>query len=302
MKIIEKLWRVQDAAKQCLSFEYYPPKEKKRWPAFFEKVKRMSRLEPEFIDVTWGTGDPTSLDSLEVSQMIQRLTKIDTMMHLTCTHRSKDELYKILKVVRDSEMDNIMALRGNRPDNRAWEAPANGFSSAAELVDFIRDAFKGHFCISVAAYPEGHRDCGTAADPNYYATDAYRRELEYLKQKVDAGADFVVTQLCFDMERLRQFGEDCRDVGINVPIVAGILPIHSLAVYRKIASFSASIPQQIQEEVAALKQDQIEDYAVDLLLRQLEELRGYGFFAVHLYTLNFEKIIKRTVALRGRYT
>lgn len=300
MKIIEKLWRARDARKQCISFEYYPPKSKDRWPGFYEKVKRMSRLQPDFIDVTWGTGQSSSLDSLEISQKIQHFTQIDTMMHLTCTHRTKDELYSILKAVRQSGMNNIMALRGNRSLDKPWEPVTGGLDSAAQLVDFMREAFRDYFCIAVAAYPEGHREQGQPPDPHYYTTNAYYAEIDYLKQKVDAGADFIVTQLCYDMDRLKQFASDCRDRGIKVPVIPGILPIHSFNVFNKIASFSASIPQEIHDRVRELTPETLGNYAIDLLSQQLDRLEGDDFCAVHLYTLNYEDIIARTLHRRGR--
>jgi len=297
MKIIQKLLKCCQQATPCLSFEYYPPKDRANWPAFYDKVQRMSALAPDFIDVTWGTGNPTSLDSLEISQAIQAVTGIDTMMHLTCTHRSQSELMEILSHVKEQAgIQNIMALRGNRPQEGDWQPTPNGFDSAAALVAGIRSHFGDYFSIAVAGYPEGHREDGRVCDPGYIRTQGYYAELDYLKRKIDAGADFVITQLCFDLDQLSRYRDDCHQHGITCPIIPGILPLHSRQVWDRIATFSASIPEALAHEysrVANADSDSFERFAVDLLSSQLSRLHKEGFWAVHLYTLNHEKIISQ---------
>ncbi len=297
MKIIDKLNQLQLEHNPCLSFEYYPPKSRELWTAFYEKIDRMSKLNPDFIDVTWGTGDPTSFASIEISNEVQRRTHIDTMMHITCTHRSKSELLQIVDdLLHHTSINNIMALRGNRPLSGSWQKHPEGFANACELVQALRSKFSDKLGIAVAGYPEGHREDGFPPDPSYVRTQPYYKELEYLKQKIDAGADFIVTQLCFDLDQLCRYRDDCCQAGINVPIVPGLLPIHSHKTWQRIAAFSASIPKDLSNNYEAHAHDDadhLEAFAVDLLNKQINRLHSEGFYAVHLYTLNHERLISK---------
>lgn len=301
MKIIDILQRHLAERTPCFSFEYYPPKSRENWADFYEKIQRMSRLSPQFIDVTWGTGDPTSMATVEISREIQARTHVDTMMHLTCTHRSRAELLELLeRVVGESEIRNILALRGNRPVGGRWVSHPDGFQNAAELVAGIRAQFGDLFSIAVAGYPEGYRDDGNAPDRDFIGTRDYYRQIERQKDKLDVGAGFIVTQLCFDLDQLCRYREDCEKYGIRCPIVPGILPIHSASTWEKVATFSASIPSDIDRryhDAIARGPQAFEDFAVSLLLEQVEFLHAHGFWAIHLYTLNHEKIISKAMRL-----
>ena len=294
MKIIDIL----NQASHCHSFEYYPPKSREKWPEFYQKIARMRALGPSFIDVTWGTGDPTSLATLEIAQNIQAESDIETMMHITCTHRSRTELLDILRhVVRDTSLRNVMALRGNRPPDGPWTPHPEGFQSARDLVAGIRQTFGDTLGISVAAYPEGHREDGLPPDPAFIGTRAYHDQIAYLREKIDAGADFAVTQLCFDLDRLCAFRDDCARAGISCPIVPGILPIHSRQTWDRIAAFSATIPAALARRYAALDSspESLAQFATDLLAEQMDVLHSHGFHAIHLYTLNHEKILSKAL-------
>ncbi len=295
MKIIDQLKQKAQLDQKTVSFEYYPPKCRDHWPAFYEKVERMSKFAPDFIDVTWGTGDPTSFASLEVADQIQRRTGIETMMHLTCTHRSRTELLAIVdQLIAQTPIRNLMALRGNRPLNGNWVKPNDGFASACELVRALRERFGAQLGISVAGYPEGHREDGLPPDPAYVRTPGYFKEIDYLRQKVSAGADFVVTQLCFDMDQLCRYRDDCVSAGIQVPIIPGLLPLHSHRTWQKIAMFSASIPASLAQQYDRHRDDDdeaLQDFALDLLDAQKMRLFAEGFVGIHLYTLNHERLL-----------
>lgn len=297
MRIIQKIERCIQTHAHAFSFEYYPPKDRDNWPAFYEKIGRMSRLNPAFIDVTWGTGDPTSFASIEIANTIERITGIETMMHLTCTHRSREELLDIVEdLLKNSPIRNIMALRGNRPPHAAWQKHPDGFSCAAELVGALRLRFGDALGIAVAGYPEGHREDGLPPSPEFVHTKPYFQQIDYTRKKIDAGADFIVTQLCFDMDQLCRYRDDCRKCGIQVPIVPGLLPIHSHKAWQKIAAFSASIPQELFVRYQAHQnddEDQLSQFAIELLDEQIDRLHAEGFYAIHLYTLNHERLISR---------
>lgn len=299
MKIIDIL--KQDD--QSVSFEYYPPKSRDRWMEFYEKIQRMKALRPKFVDITWGTGDPTSRATLEIASRIQGYNDgIETMMHVTCTHRERGALLDLLAQVRDeTSIRNIMALRGNRLPEGPWRPCAGGFQSACELVRGIRDAFGDVFGISVAGYPEGHREDGLPPDPEFQKTRAFGQQILYLRKKVEAGADFIVTQLCFDFDKLSVFRERCERDGIHCPIVVGILPICNRHTWERIAAFSASIPEALRarfERAVSPDGEGVEAFGVALLCEQIVKLRALGFPYIHLYTLNHEKMIARAL---GRF-
>ena len=284
---------------KAVSFEYYPPGNHELLPDFYTKVIRMSKLNPVFIDVTWGTGMASGLTSLEISQKIQQAVGIPVMLHLTCTGRSKQELMEILKIIRKSDIKNIMALRGNKPENQQWQPHPDGFRYAAQLVEFIRHHFDDEFVISVAAYPEGHNNKNTAdTNSDYFLTEQYDDELQHLKQKCDAGADFIVTQLCYDMQRIKKFKQDCRKINVQQKIIPGILPIHGWRTYDKINAFDASIPESIKLDINKIPNrntELLQQYASQLLHDQLKSLHNDDFNIVHIYTLNFEKVIRNTL-------
>lgn len=302
MKIIHKLEQCFQNHSNCFSFEYYPPKNRDNWPDFYEKIKRMSRMEPAFIDVTWGTGDPTSFASIEIANQIQCLTQIDTMMHLTCTHRSRDELIHIVDdLIQKTPIRNLMALRGNKPPHAEWKKHPDGFACAAELVAALRSRFADTLGIAVAGYPEGHHEDGKPPSPDFIRTNAYYKQIEHTRHKIDAGADFIVTQLCFDMDQICKYRDDCFQAGIHVPIVPGLLPIHSHKAWQKIATFSATIPHKLAEQYQLHQfddDDALSCFAVSLLNQQMDRLHHEGFHAIHLYTLNHERLLSRWKASR----
>lgn len=297
MKIIDQLEQGIQNHTHTFSFEYYPPKDRNNWQAFYEKITRMSKLDPAFIDVTWGTGDPTSFASIELAANIQRMTGIETMMHLTCTHRSRQALLDIVdNLLNTTDIRNIMALRGNKPPHQAWQKHPDGFSCAAELVEALRSRFGDTLGISVAGYPEGHREDGLPPSPDFIRTAAYFKQIDDTRQKMMAGADFIVTQLCFDMDQLCRYRDDCHARGIHAPIVPGLLPIHSHKTWHKIAAFSASIPPSLAERYQTHRDDDddaLARFAIALLDEQIERLHREGFYAIHLYTLNHEKLLSR---------
>lgn len=246
-------------------------------------MDRMYRLGPEYIDVTWGAGGTTSDLTVEICTTAQQVHGLETSMHLTCTNMPKEKIDIALKQAKQAGIQNILALRGDPPRGQEnWEKCENGFSYAVDLVKYIKEQYGDYFCISVAGYPEGHIDSG----------DDKEIDIQYLKEKVDAGAEYIVTQLFYDVPLFLKWVQKCRKAGINVPIVPGIMPIQSYNGFKRMTTLSKTIvPQFIQDSLDPIKDDDqaVKDYGVQLAIDMCKQILNAGITGFHFYTLNLEK-------------
>ena len=292
MKIIEKFSELKAVGKSAYSFEYFPPKTDAGLYNLYARLERMARLEPTFIDVTWGAGGSTSQRSFEISQTCQNIFSLDVMMHLTCTGMSRGEIKAVLDRCLENGIENILALRGDPPRGHTeWKPAEDGFAYAKELVQFIRAEYGDAFCIGVAGYPGGHID---AVDPMSCT--------RHLADKVNAGADFVITQLFYDMDEYRHFLSRCEQVGITCPIIPGILPIPS---YERFISFTThqniKVPDAVREKVESIRSDDaaVQRYGTELAYEMSQELLELGAVGLHFYTLNLETSVTNVLGKLG---
>jgi methylenetetrahydrofolate reductase (NADPH) len=260
-----------------LSVEFFPPKTDKGEANLFSEIEIIKRLNPAFCSVTYGAGGSTREKTVGLVDRIHRECLLEVMCHLTVVGQSKDEARSILNKLKDKGIENIIALGGDPPQGMTdWQPHPDGFHYAVELV---REAVAlGGFSIAVAGFPEVHpRAVSRAAD------------LNYLKDKVDAGAVAVITQLFFDNDDYYRYVEDLRKLGITVPIVPGVLPILSVPQVRRFTSLCcAKIPSQLERQLAKVEKD--DDAAVELGIeyasRQCETLIQFGVPGLHFYSLN----------------
>lgn len=212
-------------------------------------------------------------------------------MHLTCTNMPVEKLEAALQQCKEAGIRNILALRGDPPHGQEkFTQVEGGFSCALDLVRYIREKFGDYFCICVSGYPEAHPDSITD-DPEQMEKN-YRSDLAYLKEKVDAGADLVITQLFYDVDTFIKFVADCRKIGITVPILPGIMPIMTYNGFKKMTSFcKTKIPKHIGETVEILKDNDeaIKAYGISLGTMMVQRLLTAGVPGVHMYTLNLER-------------
>jgi len=280
MKIIDKINKRLNSDKVFYSFEYFPPKTQRGKQNLYFKLEKMSKLEPLFIDVTWGAGGSTSDLTLEICSNTQNILSLESQMHLTCTNIQEDVLKQTLKTAKENNIRNILALRGDPPlGNDKWEASDSNFKHAIDLIKYLRKNYGDYFGISVAGYPEGHPESD------------YNADLNYLKQKVDAGADFVITQLFYDVDLFLKFYKDCRAIGINCPIIPGILPIVNYANFKKLTDFcKIKIPEYILNDLEPIKNDdkKVSDYGIELAIKLCKKLIANDIKFLHFYTLNRE--------------
>jgi methylenetetrahydrofolate reductase (NADPH) len=259
------------------SFEFFPPKTDEGERKLLETVRRLKELRPGFVSVT-KTGAKPPEKTIEITARIKRELGIEAMAHMTCATAGRAEMRRIFDLIRDAGIENVLALRGDPPrDQPTFVRPPDGFDYACELVRFIRD--HGYrFCLGGAGYPETHPECPTA-----------ELDLANLKCKVDAGAEFIITQLFYENARFFAFVDRARAAGITVPIVPGIMPITNVAQIERIAALSgAHIPAALQRDLDAARGDDAAALQVGIAYAttQCRELLTARVPGVHFYTLN----------------
>jgi methylenetetrahydrofolate reductase (NADPH) len=289
VRIIDRL--AQD--RPCFSFEFFPPRNDAATDQVFQALGELATLDPGFVSVTYGAGGSSRDKTLELVTRIKRYTGLETMAHVTCAGHTRAEVKAVLERLRDEGIENVLALRGDPPEGRPPFLPAmpDGFRWANELVAFIR-AEGFDFCLGGAAYPEAHIECPSR-----------EQDLANLKRKVDAGLDFLITQLFFDNAFYFDFVERARKAGIRVPIVPGIMPITN---FEQIERFTrlcgATIPMRLrlQLEKVAADPSAVMQLGVAHATVQCMELLRRGVRWVHFFTLNKSPAARLIVtALKG---
>ncbi|NJB67319.1 methylenetetrahydrofolate reductase (NADPH) [Desulfobaculum xiamenense] len=279
---------------QFISLEFFPPKEREAWPKFFETVEQLKGVDPLFASVTYGAGGGTQANTLEIVRRLKLDQGLEPMAHLTCVGADAERISAFLDELRGMGVDNVLALRGDPPKGAEQFSPDNeAFAHASDLVRFIRSAHPD-MGIAVAGYPEGHPECAT-----------FREDYGYLKGKLDAGGDFVMTQLFFDNRLYWNFVDLMRAMGVTKPIIPGVLPIMSLQSVKRILGFcGASIPGKFLLELEAADAAGGEKAAYEVGMnwakRQVRELLDGGAPGVHLYTLNRAQAVLEIVDSLGR--
>jgi methylenetetrahydrofolate reductase (NADPH) len=261
------------------SFEFFPPKSDEALAQLEATISDLHPLEPDFVSVTYGAGGSTREKTIDLVTRIKRDTGIEAMAHLTCVGSTAADLHAVLDRLAESGVENVLALRGDPPKGQtAFTAVAGGFHYANELVAFIRSEYGDALCVGGAGYPEKHVECGNPAV-----------DLANLKRKVDAGADFLITQLFFDNRKYFEFVENARAAGIHVPIIPGIMPITNAGqVERFTMMCGASLPYRLAAEMDRRRDDAqaVMQLGVAHATAQCIELLQCGAPGIHFYTLN----------------
>jgi methylenetetrahydrofolate reductase (NADPH) len=283
MRIADRFGR----GRPVFSFEFFPPKTDVGFHSLFRTIQDLERLDPDFVSVTWGAGGSTRRKTVELVIQIQRDTGLTAMAHLSCIGSRPDQLAETLDRLAQGGIENVLALGGDRPEG--YVPPPDSFTHANQLVDFIHSRWS--FCLGAACYPETHPTAPSA-----------EADLENLRRKVDAGADFLITQLFFDNADFFDFERRARAAGIEVPILPGIMPILNAASIRRMTSLSgAKLPPELQATLSKAEHDdaQTRQAGVEWATRQCRELLAQGVPGIHFYTLNkstatraiFEKLL-----------
>ena len=268
------------------SFECYPPKTHEAWEDLFQRVSEFQSLSPSFVSVTYGAGGSTRERTHELVVRLKGVGRLDPVPHLTTVGHTRDEVRDILERYAEAGVSNIMALRGDPPRDVQVDRTRDEFKFAADLVSFIRqfNGRAGHpeargFGIGVAGFPEGHPDTANTL-----------KLMDHLKAKVDAGADYVCTQMFFDNHAFYDWRERCELAGIGVPLVAGIMPITTIAGMKRMAELSGctNFPARLQKHIYRCQDDpeSVKRVGVHWATEQCRDLMDNGVRGIHFYTLN----------------
>jgi methylenetetrahydrofolate reductase (NADPH) len=273
-----KLSAAYGSGKFGLSFELFPPKTSQGITSLFQHIARLVEFKPSFITCTYGAGGSTQELTLEIVARVHREFHLPVATHLTCVGRTVHQLREYLRSARQSQIENVVALRGDPPrGNASFKPVPGGFRYANELVSLIHSEFPD-FGIAVAGYPETHQE---APSPD--------ADLANLKRKVDAGADIVITQLFYNNDDFFRFRDRCHALGIRLPIVPGLLPVTNFAQIKRITSLcGAQLPAPFVQrlEEAGDAADAQFHIGVDFATRQTQALIDEGIPGVHFYVLN----------------
>ena len=274
-------------SKPSLSFEFFPPRSETAWEELYETIRNLESLHPSFVSVTYGAGGTTRELTHDLVLRIKETTSIPPVPHLTCVGHTKAEITSILERYAAAGVSNVLALRGDPPkDQPDYDWSTGDFRHAADLVAFIREFNRSGahpdprgFGIGVAGFPEGH-----PATPNRML------ELEHLKAKVDAGADYICTQLFFDNHDFLDFRDRCQLASIHIPIIAGIMPVTSLQGMKRMAELAAGAryPAKLIRTLnrASSSPESVERAGIHYAAEQCASLLNEGIDGIHFYTLN----------------
>ena len=275
---ISEVLRHQNPA---ISFEFFPPKTQRASEELFTSISALMPLKPAYVSVTYGAGGTTRERTHDLVVKLQRETDLTIVSHLTCVGSVRNEIHQILTKYQENGIHNIMALRGDPPQGSTKaEIPESGFPFASDLVGFIKQQFP-MMGVGVAGFPEGHP--GT---PNRLL------EMDHLKRKVDAGADYICTQLFFDNRDFYDFCERCEVVGIKVPIIAGLMPIGSRKGMARMSELAlgARFPAKLLRAMERAENDvAAEHVGTHWATEQVRDLIDNKVKGIHFYTLNKSK-------------
>lgn len=265
------------SGRPCFSFEFFPPKNDSGFDQLRETLASLRELRPSFVSVTWGAGGSTRRQTVDLVTRIRKDYGIEAVAHVTCAGSSCDEIRQVLQRLGDADVENVLALRGDPQRGSTYFEPhPEGFRYANELVDFARQEFS--FCLGGACYPEKHTE-----------SPSVDLDLFNLKRKVEAGCEFLITQLFFDNQKYFDFVARARAMGIGVPIIPGIMPITNVAQVERFTDIcGATIPHSLMTELRVQQDDPhaVLSLGVAYATAQCLELLQRGAPGIHFYTLN----------------
>lgn len=273
--------------KQTLSFEVFPPKKDGEFEAAFEVLDALAKLSPDFISVTYGAGGSRSKKTVEIASYIQNTLQIEALAHMTCVGCKKDSLLQVAEELKQANVSQVLALRGDRPRDMTDEQyESRDFVHASDLAAFLKQNTDLH--IAGACYPDKHCEASSKES-----------DIENLKYKQDAGAEFLISQLFFDNNAFYDLYEKAQKAGIHIPICAGIMPITSSTQLGTSVTLSgSSIPKEFAD-ILATYGDNPEDMrkaGIDYAIRQILDLKQNHVDGIHIYSMNKPKVAAEIVA------
>ena len=283
-----KVTEILSSNERGISFEVFPPKNDTAFDSVRAATESIAELHPTFVSVTYGAGGGTSRYTLDIAENIMQRYGLPTMAHLSCISSTREGVRAQIDAIRRAGIENVMALRGDIP--KECVEGKRDYRYASELVRELR-AFGDEFCIGGACYPESHPESKSVAD-----------DLYYLREKVEAGVDFLTTQMFFDNAILYNFVCNTDKNGIKVPIIPGVMPITATHQVERILKLSgAFIPSALSRLISKYSEDPISmrEAGIEYAMRQIEDLYANGFSNVHVYTMNKPDVAKAILSGLG---
>lgn len=280
MKITEIFAKKQTT----ISFEIFPPKLESSYDSVAQAALTLGSYSPDFMSVTYGAGGGTSANTGKIAQHIQETTGIPSLAHLTCISSSREHISSVITDLQSKNIHNILALRGDIPTDPYFVSP-NHFTHASDLIAEIKRL--GNFCVGAACYPEGHPE---ENDRN--------KDVANLKLKIDAGCDFLTTQMFFDSDMMYSFLYRTQRCKIIIPIIAGIMPITSVTQIDKMITLSnARVPRKLEEIIKKYHDDSVslKEAGIDFAIEQILDLLQNGIRGIHIYTMNKPDVAKKII-------
>jgi len=267
--------------KKVLSFEIFPPKRETQLENIDETLAVLAELSPDYISVTFGAGGSLNCNrTIEIAKKIKKNYGIEPVMHLTCLHYTKDEIDEFAKAMADEGIENVLALRGDRTDKAVEK---DDFKHASDLISYLKGKYD--FCVMGACYPECHPESSGIVS-----------EMKWLRKKVDAGAEVLLSQLFFDNDKFFTFVDQCRIAGIDVPVTPGVMPVINAAQIKRMVSMcNASFPERFQRIIDKYEDNKVAlfDAGMAYAVSQVIDLLTSDIDGIHLYTMNNPAVAKR---------
>jgi methylenetetrahydrofolate reductase (NADPH) len=277
MKVTE-MWKKKPPT---ISFEFFPARNAEAAEKLERVIDQLAMMGPDFVSVTFGAGGSTREGSRQLVDSLKNGLKLEVMAYFAGYGLGPDDILGVMDIYRDLGVDNVLVVRGDPPHGQPDFKPHSAsLAHASDMLEFIRPRY--HFCLGAAGYPEGHIEA-----------ESKQKDLEYLKLKVDKGAEYIITNYFYDNRYYFDFVATCRSLGIKVPIVPGIMPIFSVKMMNNLAKLcGASISDDLRQRLAALPEGDIPallNFGVDFAFEQCQELIGAGVPGLHFYTMDRSK-------------
>jgi len=272
---VTDMWK--NAKKPTLSFELFPAKTPKGAENLEKTIDTLAKLKPDFVSVTFGAGGSTREGSRRLMVKLKEEKGLEVLSYFAGYGLSPQNIFTILDDYRDCGVDNVLVVRGDPPQEEGFTPHPDSLPHASDLLSLIRPRY--NFCIGAAGYPEGHIEA-----------ESREKDLEYLKLKVDRGAEYIIANYCYDNRFFFDFVERCRVHGIKVPILPGIMPIYSVKMMEMLAGLcGATITEEVRQGITKLKdgdKEGLEAFGIEFAARQCAELLRAGMPGIHIYTMD----------------
>lgn len=272
--------------KPVISLEVFPPKPETPIDTIFDTIDALSDLKPDFMSVTYGAGGSSRSNTVKIADIIKNKYGIEALAHLTCINSTKEDIESVLEQLKNSNIENVLALRGDIPNGETSSCLDSHYKYAKDLINHIKES--GSFCIGAACYPESHIECRDSV-----------KDLKNLKQKVDCGADFLITQLFFDNNLFYSFKEKLDILGVTVPVSAGIMPVINKKQIERITSLcGATIPPKFRRMLDKYENnpEALKEAGIAYAAEQIIDLLSYGVDGIHLYTMNRPEVARQIIS------